>query len=139
MNGEQFEPGVERTDRWRGVGAATVLAATLGLLTRQPPLLLVSGVGVALLAFGLGHGLTFPTLASAIAGLTDSKYRAGVMSIRTSMLMAGQAVGPWLFPRLGGVTGYASLLVGAGLLAVVTGVVALSVIRSRHGLAPSPA
>ncbi|AGN01934.1 hypothetical protein L593_09945 [Salinarchaeum sp. Harcht-Bsk1] len=51
MNGEQFEPGVERTDRWRGIGVATVVAAKLGLLTRQPPLLLVGGVGVALLAY----------------------------------------------------------------------------------------
>ncbi|MHB9287881.1 MFS transporter [Halobacteriales archaeon Cl-PHB] len=95
-------------------------------------------VGGALLAFGLGHGLVFPTLASAIAGLTDSRYRAGVMSIRTSMLMAGQAVGPWLFPRIGGLTGYSALLVGAGLFAVLTGLLALSLLRSRRGLTPSP-
>lgn len=51
MIGDDVEPGVERTDRWRGIGAATLLATAFGLVGRQPALVLVGAVGVALLAY----------------------------------------------------------------------------------------
>jgi MFS family permease len=121
-----------------GLLAAGVLSYGIGLVgagLAPTPLLLA----VALLAFGLGHGLVFPTLATAISGLADSRYRAGVMSLRTSMLMAGQAVGPWLFPQLGAVTGYPSLLVGFGALSALFGTVTLAVLGARERLRPAPA
>jgi len=79
----------------------------------------------ALVAFGVGHGLTFPTLATTISSLADSRFRAGVLSIRTSMLMLGQAVGPWLFPKLGSWLGYPTLLAWAGALSLLVGGLAL--------------
>jgi len=82
-------------------------------------------ITAALVAFGVGHGLTFPTLATAISGLTGRRFRAGVLSIRTSMLMVGQAAGPWLWPKGGGGSGYPALLVWAGALSLLVGSVGL--------------
>jgi len=47
----EVESGVEGTDRWRGLGAAAILAVALGLVTRRPALLLVAGMGLALVAY----------------------------------------------------------------------------------------
>jgi hypothetical protein len=40
------------------------------------------------------------------------------------MLMLGQAVGPWLFPKLGSWLSYPTLLVWAGVLSLLAGGVA---------------
>ncbi|WP_136717406.1 DUF58 domain-containing protein [Halorientalis salina] len=47
----EIEAGVRRTGRWRGVGAAALLAGAIALVTRTPALLFVSAAGVALLAY----------------------------------------------------------------------------------------
>jgi MFS family permease len=91
----------------------------------------------ALVFFGVGHGLTFPTLATAISGLADARFRAGVMSVRTSTLMAGQAVGPWLFPVIGGYTGYPTLLLGAGACSIALGVGALAALSRSNRVRPA--
>jgi uncharacterized repeat protein (TIGR01451 family) len=41
----------EQTNHWRGVGAVTLLAGALGVITRQPALLLSAVVGVGFLAY----------------------------------------------------------------------------------------
>ena len=41
------------------------------------------------------------------------------------MLMLGQAVGPWLFPKLGSWLGYPTLLAWAGALSLLVGGLAL--------------
>lgn len=69
-----IEPGVERTGRWRGIGAATLLAAALGLVGRQPALLLVGAAGVALLAYA--RVVAPPPLALSIRR-TAERYDAG--------------------------------------------------------------
>ncbi|WP_299267156.1 DUF58 domain-containing protein [Halorientalis sp.] len=43
---------VQRTERWRGLSAAALLAGALGLLTWTPALLPVAALAVALLAYG---------------------------------------------------------------------------------------
>ncbi|MFD1586110.1 DUF58 domain-containing protein [Halorientalis brevis] len=48
---ETSATGVQRTDRWRGIGAATLLASAFALMTRTPALLFVSAAGVSLLAY----------------------------------------------------------------------------------------
>jgi len=79
-------------------------------------------ITAALVVFSFGHGLSFPAVASGIASLTGPRFRAGVMSLRTSMLMVGQAIGPWLFPLVGTRVGYAPVFSGAGALSIALGV-----------------
>jgi MFS family permease len=90
-------------------------------------------VAGALVVFGLGHGLSFPAVATGIAGLTGTHFRAGVMSIRTSMLMVGQALGPWLFPLVGSRIGYPSVLAGVGVLSTALGVLWLAIVGVTDG------
>jgi MFS family permease len=75
----------------------------------------------ALVAFGVGHGLVVPSLAAALGGLGPPRFRGGVMSLRTSVVLAAQAVGPPAFtaPAAALGLGYEPLLLtgGAGALA----------------------
>jgi MFS family permease len=89
-------------------------------------------VAAALLLFGVGHGLELPTLASAISDLVPGRFRAGAMSLRTSMLVTGQAAGSALFPVLGARVGYRPVLLVAGGVAVAAGAVALVVTADRR-------
>jgi ACDE family multidrug resistance protein len=55
------------------------------------------GVLLALCVFGAGHGLVLPSVASALSTIAGPEFRGGVMSLRTSVVLGAQAVGPPLF------------------------------------------
>jgi len=78
---------------------------------------------IPVVIFGLGLGISGPSLLTYIAGLTPTEYRAGFMSVNGAMLRLGQTVGPLLF---GLVYTYADFdgvfLYGAGL-ALATAIV----------------
>ncbi len=93
-------------------------------LAGSPP-----GVFAGLWLFGAGHGLVVPSAASALAGLGPDRYRAGVMSLRTSVVLASQAVGPPAFVLAGAALGYEGALLAGGVLAVVGGAGALLALR----------
>ena len=96
-----------------GAGLAPSLASLLG----------------ALVAFGVGHGLVAPSLAAALGGLGPPRFRGGVMSLRTTVVLAAQAIGPPAFtvPAAALGLGYElSLLVG-GVGALTAGGVGLAV------------
>ena len=109
------------------VGFLLYGGSLLGLAT-QPSLALVV---VCLLAFGTGVGLITPSLDSTIVGLVPEELRAGLMSVRTSMLRLGQTIGPVAFTAaaslsLGSSTiGFPVVFAGIGCLAILGGGVAV--------------
>ena len=90
-----------------------------------------AGVLGALVFFGIGHGLVLPSVASALAGLAPTKFRGGVMSLRTSLVLASQAVAPPLFTVPAVMIGYSTVLLTAGGLALVGGIGALFALQYR--------
>jgi len=56
-----------------------------------------TGVLLTLGVFGVGHGLLLPSAASALSELAGPEFRGGVMSLRTSVILGAQAIGPPLF------------------------------------------
>jgi MFS family permease len=56
-----------------------------------------TAVLLALGVFGIGHGLMLPSVASALSALAGPEFRGGVMSLRTSVILGAQAIGPPLF------------------------------------------
>jgi MFS family permease len=91
-----------------------------------------TGVLLTLGVFGVGHGLVLPSVASALSALAGPEFRGGVMSLRTSVVLGAQAVGPPLFTlpatRLGlgyelplALGGVGAALIAAGLYAAVGG------------------
>lgn len=111
------------------VGFLLYGGSLLGLAT-QPSLALVV---VCLLAFGTGVGLITPSLDSTIVGLVPEELRAGLMSVRTSMLRLGQTIGPVAFTAaaslsLGSNTiGFPMVFAGIGCLAIFGGGIAVAV------------
>lgn len=85
----------------------------------------------ALVFFGIGHGLVLPSVASGLAGLAPTRYRGGVMSIRTSLVLSSQAVGPPLFTIPAAVVGYGPVLLIAGGLAAVAGGISVIAVVAR--------
>jgi ACDE family multidrug resistance protein len=77
-------------------------ASLIGLSIRPSPVIVVA----CLLGFGTGVGLITPSLDSTVVELVPDRLRAGMMSVRTSMVRLGQTIGPVAF------TATASLSVG---------------------------
>lgn len=94
MTGRAVEPGVAATDRWRGIGAAAVLAGALGLVVRRPSLLLVSAIGVALLAYA--RAVAPPPLDLAVRRTVRTRSAEGDGShlVRLTVENAGDATIP---------------------------------------------
>ena len=98
-----------------------------------------TAVLLALGVFGIGHGLLLPSVASALSELAGPEFRGGVMSLRTSVVLGAQAVGPPLFTlpatRLG--LGYELPLAlgGVGAALVAVGLFAAAGGRSGIGVA----
>jgi len=84
-------------------------------------------VAAALLVFGVGFGVVMPAIDTTVVTLVDDDLRAGVMGLRTSVLRLGQTIGPVAFTATADlafertVAGYRTLLVVAGVVAVVAG------------------
>lgn len=88
------------------------------LLVGTSPSLLILGVGLA--TFTVGHGLLQPSLAAVISELGPPRARGALMSLRTSVILASQAVAPLAF------TAPSSLVGGTRVLLAAGGVVALA-------------
>jgi len=95
-----------------------------------------TGVLFALGVFGIGHGLLLPSVASALSALAGPEFRGGVMSLRTSVILGAQAIGPPLFTlpatRLG--VGYELPLAVAGVGAAVFAVGLFAAAGGRTGV-----
>lgn len=114
--------GNGRLARYRSSLALLVLsfpAYGVGLvLAGAGPTLLVLGAGLAV--FAVGHGLLQPSLAAAVSDLGPPRARGALMSLRTSVILASQAVAPLAF------TAPSALVGGTGVLLVAGGGVALA-------------
>jgi len=128
-----------RISNWRSptqlvsLGFVAYGSSLIGLWFAPSPLY----VGVSLLVFGAGIGITMPSIDTAIVTIVSSRLRAGMMGMRTSVLRLGQTVGPIAFTFTAETAfetpliGYRWLLAGVGSLVSVIGVVMYFV--TRHG------
>mgnify|MGYP000109069570 CR=1 FL=1 len=89
------------------------------------------GVLLALLVVGTAHGLVLPTVPSALSALAPGRFRGGVLSVRTSLLLVSQTVGPPLFTAPAVALGYGLPLLVAGVVAGLVGSAALLVLWRR--------
>lgn len=99
------------------LGFACYGAGLLGTWIAPSPLF----VGVAVFVVGAGLGLTMPAVDAAISGLVSVRHRAGALSIRNSTTFLGRSIGPVLFAGLAVTTGYRTLLLAAGIVALASG------------------
>lgn len=88
-------------------------------------------VAAAVAVFGAGLGLSMPAVDAGISDLVAARHRAGALSIRNSTTFLGRSVGPVLFASLAVTTGYRPLLLAAGMVALVSGFVAVVATRSN--------
>lgn len=91
-------------------------------------------IGGMLLVFGVGIGLTMPSIDRTLVTAVPAAQRASVLGVLSSMIWLGQTIGPVLFPLLATddvspFTGYPQLFLAFGLLSVGLGVVTQIVLR----------
>lgn len=60
----------------------------------------VTVIGGMLLVFGVGIGLTMPSIDRTLVGAVTGSQRASVLGLESSMIWLGQTIGPVLFPLL---------------------------------------
>lgn len=82
-------------------------------------------IGVSVIPMGVGVGLILPSVDAAISGAVPADARAGAVSLRTSATFLGRAGGPLLFTGVAVVTGYRPLLLGAGSVVLLGGLLGL--------------
>ncbi|MGQ8336438.1 MFS transporter [Sunxiuqinia sp. A32] len=73
------------------------------------------GTLIAIVLFGLGHGILIPSIQNMLVGLASIQERAAFMSLNAMVLRVGQTVGPLLigiFYALGGIS--SAFIAGAG-------------------------
>jgi MFS family permease len=100
-----------------------------------------TGVLLTLGVFGIGHGLLLPSAASALSELAGPEFRGGVMSLRTSVVLGAQAVGPPLFtlPATRLDVGYELPLALGGVGAVLVAVGLVAAVGGRAGVVATAA
>jgi MFS family permease len=100
-----------------------------------------TGVLLTLGVFGVGHGLLLPSAASALSELAGPEFRGGVMSLRTSVVLGAQAVGPPLFtlPATRLDVGYELPLALGGVGAVLVAVGLVAAVGGRAGVVATAA
>jgi MFS family permease len=100
-----------------------------------------TGVLLTLGVFGVGHGLLLPSAASALSELAGPEFRGGVMSLRTSVVLGAQAVGPPLFtlPATRLDVGYELPLALGGVGAVLVAVGLVAAVGGRAGVVAAAA
>ena len=112
------------------LGAMVLFAvafATIGLAPTLPLLL------VGALLYGLGEGVTIPSLQDVVAGAAPASSRGSVMAVWVGGVRAGQTAGPVLAGALvAGAGETATFLVGAAVVVVLLGVLVVTGQR-EHG------
>ena len=90
---------------------------------------------IPVVIFGMAHGANFPSVQTAITELAPLEYRAAFMSLSTTMLRLGQAIGPPIMALVYIHMGLeATFYIGAGLALLVP---VLGTIFGRRNNAPS--
>lgn len=85
-------------------------------------------IGAMLLLFGVGVGLTMPSIDRTIVSTVPGAQRASVMGLLSTMIWLGQTIGPVVFPLLATdprspFEGYPVLYLTFGLAAICIGVI----------------
>ena len=102
-------------------GASFYFLPMLSLLISQSWIQVV----IAVIVFGLGHGLLVPSIQNLLVGFASIKERAAFMSVNSMVLRIGQTIGPLLigiFYALGSLQ--ASFIAGAVVALMMFGVIA---------------
>lgn len=61
-------------------------------------------------------GVMTPTLFVTISDIAPTRYRAGVMSLRTTTAGLSQTVGPVVFTEMSGILGYQAAFIAGGVV-----------------------
>jgi ACDE family multidrug resistance protein len=94
-----------------------LIGAFLGMGAPISPMFII----IPVVVFGIGSGLTIPSVNTAVSGLASEQFRGGVISLRTSFMSIGMTIGPALFAYGAVPLGYQTLLLIAGTLLFVIG------------------
>lgn len=132
----------DRVARWQSkpnliaLGFTLYGASLLGVYLADTPV----QVGAALLLFGVAFGIVMPSIDTVLITHVSTKLRAGVMGLRTSVLRAGQTVGPFLFTVTAenyyptAVQGYRSFLPVTAAVLLVVGLTAIASLWLRTNM-----
>jgi len=128
-----------RINRWLSLGSIiklsfVVTALSLALIPLMPSMwfLLIPGI-----INGMALGANLPSLQTAIAGMAPFKHRGAFMSINSTILRAGQAIGPPLvgmFYVYGGFDGAFYATAGLALIAPVIAILVGRKIKPKEVL-----
>lgn len=109
-----------------GLGFVAFGTAFLGIWYSDSVLV----IGTMLLLFGVGVGLTMPSIDRTLVSAVPSGQRASVLGLESSMIWSGQTIGPVLFPVLATdvlpAWGYVGLYLLFGVGGTVAGVLAIA-------------
>lgn len=86
-------------------------------------------IAAGVVVFGVGIGLSMPSVDALLSSLVQQEYRAGAFSLRNSTTFLGRATGPILFAAVATETGYRPLLLATGIVGLLGAVGSLLLSR----------
>jgi DHA1 family multidrug resistance protein-like MFS transporter len=126
-------PGGKLSDK---IGRRLVML--LGLIVSFTAVILISfmnsflGLVVAAIFYGAGMGIAVPAAYTLVADLTPSEVRGLTMSITTSFLYGGLALGPTIMGVVASISDYGTMFRACSLSLILGIIVILSLTQKRH-------
>jgi len=121
-----------RINKWLGlrnqliIGSSSYLIATLIMMVAGNYMIL----GVAVIIFGLGHGVLIPSIQNMMVGFAAINERAAFMSLNSMVLRAGQTFGPLMVGLLYALRGLNAAFLSGAILAFLMLIVIFTMIGS---------
>ena len=117
------------------VSACSLIAVSAAAIGLAPTIVLVV---LATTIYGLGDGAAIPALQDLITSAAPTEQRASVLAAWVSGIRLGQTIGPLGAAAMFAVTSTSvTMLIGAGLFAVVAVVMALAPLPVETGPEPT--
>lgn len=98
-----------------------------------------AGVAAGVVCFGAGHGLFQPSVAAALSSLGPERFRGGVLSLRSSVVLAAGAAGPPAYTLPADVVGYPPLYLASAVVALGCALAGLAAVDVRARRSADPA
>lgn len=86
-------------------------------------------LGFAGIVFGVGWGVTLPSIDDEVSEYVPASLRAEALSLRNSATFLGRAIAPVIFTTLAVSLGYQTLMLAAGVVGFLAGLVGLVLAR----------
>jgi len=121
-----------RINRWLGLRKQLIIGSTAYMIATMIMTFAgnYSSIAVAVVIFGLGHGVIIPSIQNMMVGFAAISERAAFMSLNSMVLRGGQTFGPLLVGLFYAISGLQGAFITGAALAFLMLVIIFAMVKS---------